>query len=625
MDPRLLKYYEGELLYLREMGGEFARDFPKIAGRLGMEGNECNDPYVERILEGVALLTARLQLKIDAEFPRFTQHLLEAVYPHYLAPIPSMLVARIQPTLQDPGLAKGHTIPRDSVLQAIQGKDDQTGCEYRTAHAVELWPVELVEAEYVPTPGALRVLGVPEVPGMGAGIRLLLRTTVPGLPFQKLPLQRLAFFLQGIDEMPMHLYEAILGNGIGMVLRPAGRAAKWQEIVPKTGIQRLGFREEEALLPPSPRTFSGYRLLQEYFAFPARYHFFELSGLQRGIGRCTGSELEIVVLCKGADPFLEKRCTAQNFSLFCTPAINLFPRLCDRIHLNTQDHEFHVVPDRTRPMDMEINSIQEVTGYGTSLTAEQEFFPFYGLGKAHDPLGQAYYATRREPRVLSSRQKRSGPRSTYIGSELFIALVDPRAAPYSSTLRQLGIRALCTNRDLPLQMPLGIGNTDFTLGSGGPIAAVRCAAGPSPPRPAWMGGDSTWRLISHLSLNYLSLVDSPGEEGAAGLRELLSLYGEIADPAVRQQIAGILRIHSVPVTRRLPVPGPICFGRGLEISMVCDEVTFQGAGVFLLGAVLAEFFARQVTLNSFTETVLSTLGRGQIMRWPARIGERPNL
>ncbi len=187
------------------------------------------------------------------------------------------------------------------------------------------------------------------------------------------------------------------------------------------------------------------------------------------------------------------------------------------------------------------------------------------------------------------------------------------------------MNVLCTNRDLPLQLALGQGKTDFHLESGAPVEATRCLAGPSAPRRPHAWGDMSWRLIGHLSLNYLSLTDGPGEEGAASLRELLRLYGDFTDGALRRQIDGVRSIKSLPIVRRIPAEGPTTFGRGLEVTLECDEAAFEGTSVFLLGSVLERFFSKYVSINSFTETVLRTIQRGEIMRWPAILGQRPTL
>ncbi|BCD88876.1 hypothetical protein PSm6_52830 [Pseudomonas solani] len=338
--------------------------------------------------------------------------------------------------------------------------------------------------------------------------------------------------------------------------------------------------------------------------------------------RCAGQELDVIVLFNRIDQSLEGSIGTEQFKLFCTPAVNLFPRRADRIHLSDRVHEHQVIVDRTRPLDFEVHSLTEVSGHGAG--PEQPFQPFYAV---RDPSRygreQAWYTVRREPRVLSSKQRRKGPRSTYIGSETFISLVDANQAPYRHDLRQLGIGALCTNRDLPLFMPVGNGRSDFTLEDSAPVVSVRCLAGPSRPRVSRAHDASAWRLISQLSLNYLSL--SQEGQGAAALRELLRLYGDPTDSALQMQIEGLRQVTSKPCTRRLPMPGPIVFGRGLEIGLEFDENAFRGTGVFLLGAVLERFLTRYVSINSFTETVMRTTERGEVMRWRAKPGRRPNL
>lgn len=625
MHPRLLQYYNRELQFLREMGSEFAREFPKIAGRLGLEEFECADPYVERLLEGFSFLAARVQLKIDAEFPRFTRHLLEIIYPHALAPTPSMTVAQFQPDPTESTLEGGFVIPRDYALFSLLGKGERTACEYRTAQPVTLWPVEITEAQYFAGKEPVAQLDLPDLPKVRAGIRLRLRTTLPGLPFNKLALDRLALYLHGSDALPMHLYEQLLANVVMLVVRPGQRPAPWHEVVASSAIRRMGFDQDQALLPYTAPSFQGYRLLHEYFAFPQRYLFVELGGLGPAVRRCAGQELEILVLLNRSVPLLETMVSAANFALFCTPAINLFPKRADRIHLSDQFAEHHVVLDRSRPMDFEVYQIADVTGIGAE-GEEQEFLPFYA---SYDHLSQrsqrAFFTMHRLPRQLSSQQRRTGPRSSYIGSETYLSLVDADEAPYRGNLRQLAVTTLCTNRDLPLQIPIGQGQTDFTLASGAPVSAIRALAGPTRPRPSQAQGDTAWRLISHLSLNYLSIADSDTRQGAVALRELLALYGDLAEASIRKQIDGVGSVRAVPVTRRAPIAGPIAFARGLEVTVHLDEAAFEGAGIFLLGAVLEQFFAKYASINSFTETVVRSTERGEIIRWPARIGRRHTL
>lgn len=623
-NPRLLRYYSQELQHLREVGGEFAAQYPKIAGRLGLEGFDCADPYVERLLEGFSFLAARVQMKIDAEFPRFTQHLSEIVYPHFLAPTPSMAVVQLQPDLSNPALNAGYKVPRGAGMRSVLGKDDVTACEYRSAHALTLWPIELAEARFFTIGGSIAGADCALPAQVKAGLRLRLRTT-NGAPFNTLALDELVLHLRGADDLPGRILEKLLGSVEGMLVlpRPAGGSKPaWHRLLPKTALQPRGFHEDDALLPSGQRSFQGYRLLQEYFAFAQRFMFVELGGLGPAVRACAERELEIVILLNRGDARLEQTLDATHFALNCTPVVNLFRRRADRINLSGDQYEYHVLVDRTRPMDFEVHQVESVTGYGSGADAEQAFHPLYSardLDQAAAPQ-QAFYQLRREPRVVSQRQRTRGPRSSYVGSETFLAIVDAAEAPYRHNLRQLGLVVWCTNRDLPLAMPLGVGKTDFVLDDGGPVHAVRVLGGPSQPLPSFAEGSMAWRLINQLSLNYLSLVDSDPDQGAHALRELLALYCHPLDVSSQRQVEGVRSVSSRPVTRRMPTPGPITFGRGLEITVTMDDGAFEGAGAFVLGGVLSHFFAQYVSINAFTETVIRTVARGEIMRWPAKGG-----
>ncbi|CAM3798381.1 Type VI secretion system protein ImpG [Bordetella sputigena] len=623
MNPTLLQYYNEELQFLREMGGEFAAAYPKIAGRLGLDSFECADPYIERLLEGFSFIAARTRLKIDAEFPRFTGHLAEMVYPHYLAPTPSMIVAQFMPDWGHPGLAKGYCVPRFSVLKSHLDQHGTTRCEYRTAHAVTLWPLRLTEAEYTPYMGGARTdLG--RRPEAMLRLRFQMHGMAGGAPPD---LDRLPLFLRGADALPARLYELLVGHVLQGGVAPAGAsggtaAASWTVRLGPDCIAPLGFSEDEALLPPSRQAFRGYRLLQEYFAFPERYLFVELRGLAQAVRSCGAGQFDVSLLLDQYDPRLGKAIDASNFCLNCTPAINLFPHRADRVALDPGRFEFHVVPDRSRPIDFEIYGVESVRGYASSDAPPRVFEPFFRVRdpQLHRDNGRgAFFQLRREPRRTTERESRDGPRSRYLGSDVFISIVDMHAAPYAADLRQLGVDALCTNRDLPLSMALGVGQTDFFFDDELPVHCVRCVAGPSEPRPGMTEGAGTWRLLNHLALSYGSLMREGGGSGG-GIRELLDLYCHDADIVGKRQISGVVAVAARGITRRLPLPGPACFGRGLEIALTLDDGAFQGGGAFLFSAVLQAFFSGYVSINHFTETVVRTLTRGVIMRWPGRTG-----
>jgi type VI secretion system protein ImpG len=622
VDPRLLRHYNEELGHLREMGAEFAQQFPKIAGRLGMDGIAVSDPYVERLLEGFAFLAARVQLKLDAEFPRFTQRLLEILYPQFLAPTPSMLVAQFKPDLNDPSLAGGVVVKRGSAMHSLLGKGDETACEFRTTQAVDLLPLEVAAASFFSFAPDLPLNALPGGQRVKAGLRIRLKLG-GGLRFDQIALAHLPVYLSGSEEVAYKLYELSLGACLGMLVLPPERPAPWYRFVAPTDVRSLGFGDDEAVLPVTLRGFQGYRLLHEYAAFPQRFLFVDLHGLAAPLRRCAGDEIELVLLFSRAEPGLESLVDAGSTSLFCTPAINLFEKRGDRIHLGDGGHQHHVIADRTRPMDFEIYDVTRVTGHGASVEARREFLPFYCAYHTEPGEHQAYYTLQREPRLMSMAQKRNGTRSSYLGSEVFLSLVDPEEAPFGAELAQLSLSALVTNRDLPLQMPLGAAGTDFTLDASAPVASIRAIRGPSKPYSAVREGNVAWRFINHLSLNHLSLADTGAGNGAAALREMLELYGLLGDAAMTRQVEGLRSVAVRPLVRRYPVPGPVTFARGLEIALEVDELAFQGASPFLFGAVMEQFLTRHVSINSFVETVLRSGRRGEIMRWVPRCGQRP--
>ncbi|MDB6122873.1 MAG: type secretion protein family, partial [Pedosphaera sp.] len=404
MDERLLDHYNNELRHLREMAGEFAREFPKIAGRLSLDKDAkeiCPDPYVERLLEGFAWLTARVHLKLDSEFPRFTQSLLETIYPHYLSPIPSMALIRFDPDEQEGSLAAGFKVPRGTLLRSTLGKGERTACTFQTAHDVRLLPLQVTEARYY-TRDTVELNLPANVQGKAA-LRIRLQATA-GKTFKDIGLDPITFFIRGADEFPSAIYEQIFARGCGLVVQSPTERGKNLASLPKKNIRRVGFGEQEALLPPSPRSFEGYRLLREYFAFPQRFLFFELSGFADAIKACTGNQLDLIIVLKEQEARLEGRIDASCFDLFCTPAINLFSKQLDRISLTDRFSEFHVVPDRNRPLDFEVYELENVTGYGAVAGEEQEFRPFY-LAKDADQESGAFHTTHRVPRVLTAKEK----------------------------------------------------------------------------------------------------------------------------------------------------------------------------------------------------------------------------
>jgi type VI secretion system protein ImpG len=447
-----------------------------------------------------------------------------------------------------------------------------------------------------------------------------------GLKAAQLPLDGLDFYISAPDETALRLHELLTAATLGTWLpgEPTLARAQWAHA---DSLQQQGMADDQALLPETLRGFSGHRILQEFAAMPQRLLFLRVTQLRERLQRVQGDEFELVILLSRGEPALESLVDEQSFSLYCTPAINLFPKRLDRIAVSQMQHEFHVVPDRTRPMDFEVYSIEGVTGHGTGRVAEQTFHPLYASFHTESSSHPAYYTVRREPRLLSQRQREQGARSSYIGSEVFVSLVDPANAPYEEDLRQLSVVALCSNRDLPQLLPgagqrdAGAGTSTWSVDVTGPIQSVQCVRGPTPVVQRLVRGDLGWTLISQLTLNYLSIAGEDPHKAAAALRSLLTLHGPEGDAAWRKQVDAIRTVTARQVSRRLPGAGRLAFGAGVQIDVECDDVVQQGGSAVLLGCVLDQFFARHAAINSFTETRLRTASRGFIMQWPARIGQ----
>ena len=651
MDPRLLRLYSDELTHLREVGGEFAREFPKIASRLGMEGMEVTDPYVERLLEGFAFLAARVQLKLDSDQPQLIAHLLEATYPNFLAPLPSMMIARLVVDTADPNLANGFAVPRGTALISELPRGQDTHCEFRSAHTVTLWPIELLNAQYFSYAPDLPLSQLPALQGANGrtgtarrgvvrgGLRMRLRAG-GGQRFDQLGIDRLAFHISAPDEVAFRLHELLLGAAIGTLVHsvnsvakagaaPAPASLQWRGAA---SVRPIGFGADEALLPDSLRAFSGYRLMQEAAAMAQRLLFVELGDLAPRLAQVSSDEVELIVLFERGDAALEALVDRHSLALFCTPAINLFRKRLDRIQLGPGAWEYHVVPDRTRPMDYEVHSLDSVTGFGTGRVAQQRFEPLYAThheGSKHaQGAAHGFFTVRREARLMSPRQQQQGLRSSYIGEEVYLSLVDPQHAPYREDIRQLSVSAWVSNRDLPTLLPHGVaegGAAQWRLDGPGPVLRVEALRGPTRPVTRRPVGELGWSLVSHLTLNHLSLIgESPARAGAA-LRTMLGLYAPPDDVSWSRQADGVRALTARTVVRRLPFKGPLSFGTGVEIVLELDELAYQGSSAFLFASVLECFFARHAAINSFTQLTLRTPQRGEVMRWPPRLGLRETV
>lgn len=626
MDPRLLDYYNQELIYMRELATEFAQAHPKIARRLGMQAGEVADPYVERLIESFCFMAARMQIKLDAEFPRFTGRLLEVLYPNYVAPTPSMAVARLYPSRTEGNLAQGFRIARGTAFTARVPAGEKTACQFRSGQDVTLYPLEITEARLTGIPPDIPALDryVPAGTQVRGALRLRLRTTGNVRVADLKGLDRLPLYLAGDDQVASHLFELLHVAGIATITGTPGEFATLGRplfAVTVDAVAHEGLGIDQGLLPLTWSTFHGHNLLHEYFACPARFYFVALTRLEEGLHRVTGQEVEIVVLLDQSPERLANLVDASRFALFCTPVINLFPRHMDRVELSMGQTECHLVPARLTPLDYEVFSVETMVGQVAASSTELEFRPLYQTLNNDERNHGRYFSTRREHRLVSDSARRYGTRTPYVGTEMFVSLVDQNEAPYGEDIRYLSVDALVTNRDLPSLVPRD-GVRDLTVVESAPLESVGLIRAPTMPKAPYAEREMAWRLIRQLNFNYLPFDELDHRAGGQGLRDLLRLFlgGDEADN--RRQIESLIGVKTRPVTRKLPGAGPLVFGRGIECALTVDEQGFSGVSPYLLGLVLEHYLARHVSINVFTQTELNTIQRGRIARWPVRMGAR---
>jgi type VI secretion system protein ImpG len=610
----LLQYYERELTFLRRMGAEFAERYPKVASRLQLEPSKCEDPHVERLLEGFAFLAARVHLKIDDDFPEITESFLNIVYPHYVRPLPAMSLVQFQLDPEQGKLTTGFRIPRDTLLYSrpVGG----VPCKFKTCYQTVLWPVEVVAAQWQ-TPDRLS----PPVKDVEAAfaLRLELRC-LADVRLDRLELDVLRLHLSGESNLVFTLYELLCNNCVRILVRdPTPNSKRKPILLPPEALRPVGFAEDEGMLPYPGRSFLAYRLLQEYFTFPEKFLFLDLSGFDQLRSAGFGEGAEFVFLISGFErsdrrPMLETGVSANTIRLGCTPIVNLFPQTAEPVLLDQRRHEYAIVPDARRRLTTDVFSVDEVVGVTPGSPEPVKFEPFYSY--RHGVSGRAGQQT-----FWYARRRPIGWR-TDGGSELFLSFVDLASRMAHPSLDAVTARLTCFNGDLPSRLPFGNDDGDFELPGGGPVRKTVALVKPTGVVQPPLGKPQLWRLISQLSLNYLSVV----EGGTEALQELLRLHNFADTASGERQIEGIRGVRSTPHHSRVVGEYGVSFARGRRVEIEFDETQFTGGGLYLFASVLERFLGLYAALNSFSVLAARSQQRKGLLReWPPRAGWKPLL
>ncbi len=608
MADELLPYYEKELAFIRQLGAEFAEEHPKIAGRLGINTDTIEDPHVSRLIESFAYLNARIQHKLDDDFPELSDALLSVLFPHYQRPIPSMTIVQFVPKKNQ--LDAKYNLPRDTLLETehFQGEN----VRFSTVYPLELLPVTVESASLMGRP--FTTPGSANIRGAGGVLKLSLKTFAEEITFADLRPDKFRFYLKGQPQHVNPLYQMLL-SGAQNVVMAVSEDDTSPVFLGRNIIKPVGFSAEEGMLPYPPSSFMGYRLLTEYFAFPEKFMFVDITGLAGQIPDDAGNQLDLYIYLDSSDVELEHNINEQTFMLGCTPAINLFSHRADPITLDHSQQEYLVLPDARRQVGYEVYSIDRVTAT-SSADEEEEYLPFYGLNHAHQntETHSFWFSSRRDAKL--------GPYLRDEGSDVFLSLVDLQFNPNIPEDRTLILETTCTNRDLPAKLPYSATQPRLQcVEAAPPCERIRCVTQPSATIRPPLRNHARWRLISHLNLNHLSLTGR--DDATQALKEILRLYDFRESSVSRALIDSITAVDARAISAPLTIDGHATLCRGMEVEIELDDIQLTGSSAYLFASVLENFFALYCSINSFTRVLVKLRNKeGYLKKCPPRAGEK---
>jgi len=597
---QLLPYYESELGYLRRNLRDFAERYPKIAGRLLISGEVCEDPHIERMIESFALLNARIAKRLDDDYPQFTEALFDVLYPHYLRPFPSCSIARFDGESAAKQQTGASVIARGTALNTrpVRG----AACTFRTVYPVTVAPLALSQA------GFSAIIAAPEAVRLPAGATSSLSLSITSSAEQggikALGVPRLRVFIDGEPSFCAALRDALFMRSLAAWAEADGKG-RWIAL-PALPIHAAGFEEDEALIDFPARSHAAYRLLTEYFCFPEKFNFFDIDLEALAAVLPPGSRSITLHLALGgvrADSNTARMLgtlSTNNVLLGCTPIINLFRQRGEPIRLTHASASYPVLADARRAFAYEVYTVDSVhlvrqTPQGETIV---QFRPFYSLRHAQTPEQHGHYWAMRRDEALIDKSP---------GFEASISIVDIDFDPAEVETDTLNIELTCTNRDLPTLLPYGQRGGDLFLEGGSSVKSINFLRKPTPSCRFGSGHGTHWRLISHLALNHLSLADG----GVEAFREMLALYDLPRSPSSQRQIGGIVAIDQRPGSAWLSGNPFTCLVRGVEVRLGIDEEAFIGSGIHAFAHIVERFLALYVHANSFTRLVVVSQKTGE--------------
>ena len=596
---------------MRRYSREFSEKYPKIAGGLLIGGEVCEDPHVERMIESFALLNSRIAKRLDDDYPEFTEALFEVLYPHYLRPFPSCSIARMDFAGAAAQLTTASTIARGTQLttRPVRG----AACTFRTAYPVTVAPLALTDASFaaiIDTPEAVRT-----PVGATSSVSITISSTAEQVSVSQLNLGKLRVFIDGEPSFCAALRDALFMRTVAAYAE-ADANGRWIQL-PVIPVSAAGFDEDESLIDFAARSHTAYRLLTEYFCFPEKFNFFDLD--LQALGAVLPSGAKSITLHLALSGMRTDSNTARmlgtlstnNVLLGCTPVVNLFRQRGEPIRLTHTTASYPVLADARRAFAYEVQAIDSVklvrqTPQGESVV---QFRPFYSLKHGQTPEKSGHYWVMRRDETLAERSP---------GFETQISIVDIDFDPADVETDTLSLELTCTNRDLPASLAYGLRGGDLFLEGGSSVRSISFLRKPTQSNRFERGRGAHWRLISHLSLNHLSLTDG----GLDAFREMLTLYDLPRSPSSQRQISGISAIAHKAANAWLPGNPFACLVRGVEVRLTIDEEAFVGSGIHAFAHIIERFLGLYVHANSFTQLVMVSNKTGEeLLKCSPRSGD----
>ena len=589
-------YYQDELRYLSEVGPEFARANPEIARFLADRGS---DPDVHRLLQGVAFLCGRLRQKLDDELPELTANMMALLWPHYLRSIPSMTILELLPDIN----AMQAPLDVGAGAEFASVPVEETRCRYRSCWPVKLRPWQVEEA---------RLESEAAKP-----LRLIIRLrTSEKADLQGLELDTVRFHLAGDPRTTFTLY-SLLSAHVEHVAVTAGSTSRAGRecLLSAENVTPAGLDRDEGVLPYPVRSFVGYRLLQEYFAFKDRFLFVDFSGIADAV-----KELELTQTLELAVTFNRRLespplVSRENVRLHCVPIINRFEHSAEPIRLEHDRTQYLIHPSKTGvadPRHLEVYSVDEVYGLSHSEGIDtRRYEPFYSFEHmtTADPREATYYQTHVTPNVLDQDATR--------GTDTYISFVSGTGTGGFPEDETISIELTCTNRNLP--SALRAGDICEPTDTSPPGVRFSNLLSPTPMISPPVGKALHWRLISHMTLNYVSLTNVRHFKELLRVYDFQSEYDAQRALAHQRMLDGILSIETA-FDERLIRGATV---RGTQIEVELNEDHFAGEGdAYLFSAILDRFMGLYATVNAYTQLTVRFHKSGQVYVFPVRWGEQ---